>query len=376
MHAATVFPATRGAVTALIGVSSLPSGSSVQTIDLYGDGGSILSEQPIAQSITSTGPLGDLTVTSVTGINNVTAPSIFGNISTSGPIYGTIQTTGIRTDPVTGATSSVSADLGRVFVVPAGGRNANPFVTATTLEGGGNDSLSGRIISRGNLISFVRSDGTTTGQIDAQGNLGAFTTLLNPVTPARVGGLQVNGGFSGEVVILGSVIGDMTFHGGITDRALADGGTTGGSIAVAGRPNPDNTSLQNGILGNVIVDRGQYTYGGISPFSKIVSGGEIGDPSLGTSITTQDGNSGIVAAKGIVTQGTPGLGTGGYLFSNTGAIAGNPDAMAIDAIFTNGGDSLTFDLTGEDLAGLKLILQDLEALTVDPRTGRLIGPVR
>lgn len=59
---ATLFPATRGAVTAMIGVDATPQGSLVQSVDLYGDGGSILSEQFIAQSVTSTGPLGDLVV--------------------------------------------------------------------------------------------------------------------------------------------------------------------------------------------------------------------------------------------------------------------------------------------------------------------------
>ena len=109
----------------------------VQTVDLYGDGGSIFSEQFIAQSVTSTGPLGDLTVLATQGLNNVTAPSIFGNIAAAGPIFGTIQTTGVRTDPVTGATSQIPADLGRVYVVPAGGRNLQPYVTATTIEGQG-----------------------------------------------------------------------------------------------------------------------------------------------------------------------------------------------------------------------------------------------
>ena len=103
VNAPTLFPATRGAVTAMIGVSEQPTGSVVQSVDLYGDGGSIFSKQFIAQSVTSTGPLGDLTVLASQGLNNVTAPSIFGNIAAAGPIFGTIQTTGVRTDPVTGA---------------------------------------------------------------------------------------------------------------------------------------------------------------------------------------------------------------------------------------------------------------------------------
>ena len=83
----------------MIGVSEQPTGSVVQSVDLYGDGGSIFSKQFIAQSVTSTGPLGDLTVLASQGLNNVTAPSIFGNIAAQGPLFGTIQTTGVRTDP-------------------------------------------------------------------------------------------------------------------------------------------------------------------------------------------------------------------------------------------------------------------------------------
>ena len=168
---ATLFPATRGAVTAMIGVDATPQGSVVQTVDLYGDGGSILSQQFIAQSVTSTGPLGDLTVLAPQGLNNVTAPSIFGNISAAGPLFGTIQTTGVRIDPVTGATSQIPADLGRVYVVQPGGRNAKPYVTATAIGGQGTDSLSGRIISRGNLISSIRSDGGASGLDRGTGQL-------------------------------------------------------------------------------------------------------------------------------------------------------------------------------------------------------------
>ncbi len=230
---ATLFPATRGAVTAMIGVNATPQGSVVQSVDLHGDGGSILSEQFIAQSVTSTGPLGDLTVLGAQGLNNVTAPSIFGNISAAGPLFGTIQTTGVRTDPVTGATSEVPADLGRVYVVQPGGRNAQPYVTATTIGGQGTDSLAGRIISRGNLISSIRSDGGATGLVAAQGNLGAMTTLLK--TPTRVGGLLVNGGFSGQLVVLGNDYGDLTFHGGLTGGRIAVKGTGGVAVRHPGQ---------------------------------------------------------------------------------------------------------------------------------------------
>ena len=352
---ATLFPATRGAVTAMIGVDATPQGSVVQSVDLYGDGGSILSEQFIAQSVTSTGPLGDLTVLAPQGLNNVTAPSIFGNISAAGPLFGTIQTTGVRTDPVTGAISEVPADLGRAFVAQPGGRSPQPFVTATTIEGQGVDSLTGRIISRGNLISSIRSDGGASGLVAAQGNFGAITTLLG--TPTRVGGLLVNGGFSGQLVVLGNDYGDLTFHGGLT----------GGRIAVKG-----TGGVQSGILGNVIIDRGFYPTGSIGAGSAIVSGGEIGDASLGTALSVTDSNHGIVAAIGQIRVSNGPL--GGYVFNNVGATPGNPNAAAIDAIFTDEGQPLGLDLPNEPLAGLAEILEDLAALYVDPDNGDLAGP--
>jgi hypothetical protein len=354
VHAPQLFPATRGAVTAMIGVEQQPSGSVVQSVDLYGDGGSIFSEQFIAQSITSTGPLGDLTVLANQGLNNVTAPSIFGNIAAQGPLFGTIQTTGVRTDPVTGATTQVPADLGRAYVVPIGGRNGGaPYVTTTTIEGQGQDSLSptGRIISRGNLISLVRSDGGAKGLIAVQGDLGAVTTLLR--TPKRVGGLLVNGGFDGQLVVLGNDYGDLTFHGGLT----------GGRIAVQG-----TGGAPSGILGNVIVDRGLYPTGAIGAGSAIVSGGEIGDASYGTSLTAEDGNQGIVAAIGAINFGNGPL--GGSVFNNAG---GTPNAAAIDAIFTENGQPLGLDLPGQPFGGLELILQDLADLYVDS-SGKLAGP--
>jgi hypothetical protein len=355
VHAPQFFPATRGAVTAMIGANQQPNGSVVQSVDLYGDGGSIFSEQFIAQSITSTGPLGDLTVLASQGLNNVTAPSIFGNIAAQGPLFGTIQTTGVRTDPVTGVTSQVPADLGRAYVVQPGGRAKQPYVTTTTVEGQGQDSFTGRIISRGNLVSFVRSDGGATGLIAVQGDFGSVTTLLGTPTgtPTRVGGLLVNGGFDGQLVVLGNDYGDLTFHGGLT----------GGRIAVQGTGGP-----RSGILGNVIVDRGIYKTGMIGAGSAIVSGGEIGDASFGTSLTVADGNQGIVAAIGAINFGNGPL--GGSVFNNAG---GTPNAAAIDALFTENGQPLGLDLPGQPLGGLELILQDLADLYVDS-SGKLAGP--
>ena len=62
------------------------------------------------------------------------------------------------------------------------------------------------------------------------------------------------------------------------------------------------------------------------------------------------------------------------MFNDVGATPGNPNAAAIDAIFTDGGLPLGLDLPGQPLAGLDLILEDLAALYVDSDTGDLAGP--
>ena len=82
----------RGAVTALVTdrpvklpyfvplPDTIRALSIIQTIDLRGDGGSMISRQWVAQGITSTGPLGDVAIDVALGMTNVTAPSFFGNI--------------------------------------------------------------------------------------------------------------------------------------------------------------------------------------------------------------------------------------------------------------------------------------------------------
>jgi len=343
----TLSNVARGAATAL--VKMVPTYDSrgnllspvVQSIDLRGDGGSIQTQQPFSAtaSITSTGPLGDLTVSSAQGINNVTAPSMFGSLTTPGPITGLVQTTGQRTDPITGVVSTVSADLGELYVNTSG---KTSVVTSTTVQTGG---LSGKLISRGDLISQVTLNlGPLTGVLAAQGNLGKIFTPTPTSGPAtRLGGVLINNPFSGELVVLGQILGDMRFNGGLK----------GGRIAAKGK---------GGIVGNLTIN------GGLDANSAVVSGGEIGDTTLGTQFTFNGNNKGILAAKGPMNfaKGSP----GGYVFNP----ATGPNAAAIDAIFTtNNGSALGFDLSGLDLGGLNLILTDLAALQVDS-AGKLTGP--
>jgi hypothetical protein len=351
----------RGSVTALVIVvvqlsgDGTPLNSVIQEINLRGDGGAIQTNQSITQAITSTGPLGDLNLTAPEGIvARVTAPSIFGNINAPS-ISGIIQTTGLRTDPITGQVSTVAADFGQALVDSSG-----MIVGTTTVSAPG--GLSGKLISRGNLISQVMTT-QLSGLIAAQGDIGIIQ--LNPDgTPAldssgnliRFGGIQSNGGMSGaQIVALGNIFGDI----------VTDGNLQSTRITAKGRAITGLNSTRIGILGNVIVN------GTMDASSAILSGGEIGDVNGGS---FQVGVvQGIVAAEGDIVLG-PAVDTSQAIFYQAAIGTGNANAAAIDAIFADGGQPLGFDLLGLDLGGLALILQDLTALSVGS-DGNLTGTV-
>jgi hypothetical protein len=326
----------RGTVTALITVQ-IPSGSTVsviQTIGLYGDGGAIQTALPVAQAITSTGPLGDLILRSTQGITaNVTAPSTLGNITTSGPISGTIQTTGIRTDMTTGQQSSIAADFGRTFTTAQG----NLSVTTVTAQGTG---ITGQLISRGNLYSQINANGGISGVIAAQGDLGVIRQNSSG-TLVRLGGILTNNPVSSQIITLGTINGDLLLHGGLK----------GGRIAA-----------RRGIVGNTVID------GGLDPASALVSGGVIGNPALGTALTVNGTNYGIIAAKGAITFAK--RAPSGYVFNN--ASTTDPiSAAAVDAIFADSnGQPLSFDVTPLDLKGLAQIENNLKNLHVG-KNGKL-----
>ncbi|MHB1559304.1 MAG: beta strand repeat-containing protein, partial [Isosphaeraceae bacterium] len=346
----TLSNAARGAVTALVtlmapGDSGGNSQDSVvQAIDLYGDGGSIQSALPFAttSTITSTGPLGDLLVQGPLTAN-VTAPSIFGSIiPQGGAITGTIQTTGIRTDPITGLTSQVPADLGRVYVDTTG---RTPILTSTIVRSSGH-GLSGRIISRGNLLSQVVSDGGISGVIAVQGNIGTtFTYPSGQVVRINSGSspsVLSNGPFSGQMIVLGNIIGDVTLNGGMRDGRIA---------------------VQGSILGNLTI------HGVLDLDSALVAGGSIGSTSYGTTLSI-DNIQGIVAAVGSINAGKVNANHAlDYQANDT------LDESVIDAIFSQGVSPLSpADLldqtTPEDLLNLTQMQVNLKSLTV--KNGKLV----
>lgn len=342
----------RGTVTALVTVNgpapTNTNSSSILSVALAGDGGSFSTAQPILAGITSTGPLGNLTLLSTRGLTgNVTAPSIVGSIYANGPITGTIQTTGVWTNMTTGQTSSIPADFGSV---DAAGGVIYDITTVTTAPGAG---ISGKIISRGDLISQIDSGGAISGVITSQGDIGGIQSG-SAGKFVRYGGIQSNGSLTGQVVALGNIFGDISVTGNLTGR-----------IAANGRSFPLLDA--RGILGNINVGG---AIGSTSTNAAIVSRGEIGDSTLGTRVrlTSKGAVYGILAAEGPITIVNPGSLSSAYIFSNVADVPGNPNAAAIDAIFQNqsGQEITTFDLrTPLDLANLEQILADLAQLQVE-----------
>jgi hypothetical protein len=320
----------RGAVTALVNVTvpvNPPNASTIQTIDLRGDGGAIQTQQAIVQRITSTGPLGDLILTAAGGlVANVTAPSIFGNIEVQGPISGIIQTTGLYTNPITGVTSTIPAVWGTITNGPV------PSTTVVYTQGGG---IVGQLISRGNFLSMIEANGGIDGVIAVQGNLGAQSGGV------RLGGINMsNGSITGEVVVLGNVYGDIIVPSGLKDGRIA---------------------VQGSILGNTLLT------GGIDASSALVAGGNIGDVTAGTGLTAGT-VLGILAANGAINLVGPTDTSKASFFKYTKtadffqdnlSIVDPTSAAAIDSIFTS------------DLSGLALMLQNLEDLSVSS-SGELV----
>jgi hypothetical protein len=293
---------------------------------LDGDGGSIQTSQAVNNKIISTGPLASLILGAPGGIvANVTAPSITGNIdATNGPIAGIIQTTGQRTDPITGLVSTVAADFGSTLPNGAG-------VTTVHANGG----ISGQLISRGNLISLIQSNKDITGVIAAQGDIGVFQ-LNGSGSLTRFGGIvSSSGGIDGQVVALGNIFGDISIHGGLSGR-----------IAVKGRPVPGMASTRFGILGNVNIS------GSIADSAAIVSRGVIADSAGGT-VLSSGSIKGILAAGNGINFGSTGNRTSAFIFNPaTGA-----NAAAVELLFSHNAAPL-------DLGSLSLILQKLQALEV------------
>ena len=353
----------RGSVIALITVAETFAAtgrldnSVIETVSMRGDGGSIQTQQTIGSSpdnsqtkvrftpsITSTGPLGDVSVGGA--LPTVTAPSIFGSIVASGsiPSSSTIETTGLRIDPITGALSQVPADLGRVYVATSGSSRAP--VEVTTIIAANGAGLAGQIICGGNLISGVNiaSGGSLSGQIVTIGNLNGAVTINGPMS----GVIATNGSMNGGVVIGGPLSGGKILCvGNINGNVLINGSLESGRIAKRGS-----------ILGNLPIN------GTIDRQSAIVSGGSIGKALTGGGLSVGS-VAGILASVGPMHVIKIGSTSSALLYEQNDAT----DTAAIDDIFSGGVVPLSptdlFDeATPEDLLNLARLLANLSGLSV------------
>jgi hypothetical protein len=259
--------------------------------------------------------------------------------------------------------------VGTTVIVRRALTDATGKITGVTYVHASSGGITGKIISRGNLVSFVRSDGGLSGLIAAQGDIGTIQRDANgkavvgsdaAKSLVRFGGLLINGGLGGQVIALGNAFGDINVNG-VTGR-----------IAVRGQQVAGLDPQRYGILGKLVIN------GAIGSTAAIVSAGVIGDDGVyvgtdsdanGTQLNITGNETGIIAAESDINFGKTGKLTQSGIFENASAA----NKAAIDAIFTQGGTPLTFDSNGK--TGLDLILQDLAALRVGT-DGNLTGPVK
>ncbi len=343
----------RGAVVALVTVAETfnrnhqLNNSFIETINLHGDGGSISTQQMIGTSsssvyqpvvlltplITSTGPLGDVNLQGA--MPSVTAPSIFGSIIASGsmPVTSIIQTTGIRIDPITGATSDVPADIGQLYVTttPAPTRpnlsiqavrgdsigpispsasivnvgSSTSVITDTVIQASGT-GIAGQIIAGGNLISQVVANGGITGEIVVEpvaweptgGNLGATFTYNSSHPAMTLGGVVSNGPMGlGMTAVTGNVQGGtITTYGSVLGNITINGPLVGPSISVG--INRGTFNVNGPILAGLIT-----TYGSV--VGNITINGPVTGPSISLVSNTGTINfNGPVEGGDIVTYGS------------------------------------------------------------------------
>jgi hypothetical protein len=286
-------------VTAVMTIASSVSHNQYRVtltqLTFNGDGGSLDTVEPVSGTVTATGSLGDLMLRSGLAMTSITAGSVIGNIDLfGGSLTGTFQTTG---------------DIGRVIYtnnVPTGVTYINIQLPAGS-----------KLVSRGNLISKV-TVGSLGGIIAAQGDIGAL------VQGTRFGGIAASGVASGaDILSLGTIFGDVNISGTVSGRIGA----------------------KTKICGNVII-------GTLAKGAAVVSGGNIGDATLGTSINIGT-FSGFIAAIGTVRN------TG-----KTGTIFQSPllasDQTAINNIWNS---AAAFD-AGGSLVGLNTLIAKLNSLTV------------
>jgi len=315
----------------------------VTQLSFVGDGASVNSTTVI-QNITSTGLLGDLTLqgdsrgASSNLLTNLTAPGVFGNIELEGgTITGTFQTTGVRIDPVTGATSAVSADIGSTII------SSGKVTGVTYLHA--NIAAGARLVSRGNLTASLTASSTIAGVIGVQGNIGVG--VVSGTTLTRFGGITAAGlASTADIVALGNIFGDVNISGTFAGRITAEG------TAVSGL-----SSSQTGILGNVTIST-------FSSTGAVISGGMISDSAQGTTINITSSFSGFLAAINAINLNSKSKTSSSRTFANQ---TGN-NAAAITRIWSGVPNLDTFNSSTGSLIGLTQLVSEMNKLTVSGST--------
>jgi hypothetical protein len=272
---------------------------------------------------------------SVQVAKDVAEMSVLGSQSGSFSAGGNVTLLEIGAGLTRTGTVRVGGDL---WSMRAGSDSSNP-----------GHGLFGQVVVAGNLFQ-LQTFGALTGTVAIGGDVGVAFVDGGDVV-AHYGGLIVDGLFSGQLVALGNVYGDLWVKGDLTGRIAVKG------HAVPGLDDPQRF----GILGNVEVD------GWIGASGAIFSGGLIGDAASGTGLWAS-GVAGILAAKGDISLGAVDDMTNASMFAQASGV----NAAAIDAIFTDRGCLLTIDTTPRGLSDLDLILKDLASLYVDSN-GNLKG---
>jgi hypothetical protein len=314
----------RGADIALIqvGTTGFGGNSQIQGISLKGDGASLTTYQWINGSISSTGALGDVTLLNWQPVGDISASSIFGTITSYAQYNGTIETTGLRTDPITGVVSASSATFGRVYL------NSSNQLTTTTFETY-SGAFSGQLIVRGNLVSNVILNGGLTGAIDAQGSIGTKVSGL------RLGGITSNGDDTGSILALGKIFGNLTINGTL--------GNAGSIVS------------EDGIIGSLTIT------GNLGANAKIVSGGVIGRSVDGTELTIYGNIQGLIVSAGILNEWSGDSSTPTTFADVKDQPSLAPSLAAIDQLFAGSATGL-IPITEFDSSPDSLDLENLDDL--------------
>ena len=222
----------------------------------------------------------------------------------------------------------------------------------------------------------ITINGPVNGPTVSAGNNGGTIKVNVPVqggsilTGGTLGNLTIGGPLSGQVVTIGNMNGTVTINGPVQGGVIATSGSINGNLTIGGPLSGQLLSVGN-INGNVTINGGLQSgriaslgsilgnltiNGWIDSQSALVSGGEIGDMRSARRVSVGN-NQGIIAAKGNVNFNSRSFAFRGNTFANVGSSSSTDpnaplDAAAIDAIFTQGGQPLSFDLNPGDLAGL------------------------